>query len=377
MRAYLDNAATTAIHPAVAEAAQLASTLGNPSSLHAEGREARQLLGEARTAVAEHLGVDGESVLFTSGATESNNLALLGAARASSVRGCHIITSTIEHSAVRGPLRQLEREGFEVTELGVDRAGRINPQDVADALRPDTILVSIMLANNEIGTLQPIPEIRGAIGDTPFHCDAAQACGKVRFDLGSLGADFVTLSGHKMHGPRGVGVLYHAPGAPLDPITYGGSHEYALRPGTENVAGAVSFARALSLAHRELERNIDHMERLRSRLIAALEARIPDAIFHGSPDHRLPSIVNLSVPSTEGDAAVLALDAAGVAISAGSACEATSVEPSHVIRALGHGDAIARASIRLSLAASTSEEEVEFAARLIPDVLERLRERRG
>ena len=373
MKAYLDNAATTRLDPTVANAMQLAAGFGNPSSLHAFGREAHDTLEEARASVASQLGTTPDTIVFTSGATESDNLAVLGAARAAKDRGRHVITTAVEHSAVRASVRQLAREGFTVTEVGVDGTGRVSPAEIAAALRDDTVLVSVMLANNEIGTVQPIAEIRDAIGETTFHCDAAQAAGKVGLDVTALGVDLLTLSGHKMHGPRGVGVLYRAPKTPVEPLAYGGSHEHGLRPGTENVAGAVGFAFALSRAQRHLDDNISRIAGLRETLATALERSIPDAIFHGSPEHRLPTILNLSIPGLESEALVLALDAEGIAVSAGSACEAHRVEPSYVLKALGLEDSVARGSLRISLASDTTPDEVAYAAERIPAVVRRFR----
>lgn len=378
MFVYLDNAATTRVHPDVAEAMQLAGTFANPSSLHSAGVEAREILEEARNSVAGQLGATPSGIVFTSGATESNNIAILGAARAAASRGRHIVTTSIEHAAVRAPLRQLAREGFETTEVAVDRAGRVSPADVAAALRDDTVLVTIMLANNEIGTLQPIAAIRRAIGDTTLHCDAAQAGGKVRLDVAELGVDLLTVSGHKMHGPRGVGVLFRNPAIPVEPISYGGSHEHGIRPGTENVAGAVGFARALALAHRHLNDNAIHMERLRDRLSAALERGIDGATVLGArePGLRLPSILSISIPGIESEAVVLALDGKGIAVSAGSACEAGSVEPSHVLRAIGLDESAARGSLRLSISTDTRENEIDHAVSVIPEVVTHFRRAR-
>ncbi len=374
MIAYLDNAASTRLDPEVAEVMALASALGNPSSLHSLGREAKQLLDEARASVAGQLGVTPEQITFTSGATESDNLAVLGVARAARERGRHVITSTIEHSAVRGPMNLLECEGFEVTRVAVDEEGRIDPGDVASACRADTVLVSIVLANNEIGTVQPAAEIKQAIGEVPLHLDAAQANGKIALNLDDLGADLLTLSGHKMHGPRGVGVLCRRPHVHLIPIMFGGSHEAGLRPGTENVAAAIGFAHAFARAQRHLGANVARMDAQRSALRNGLAAALPDAVFNGSETHRLPTIVNVSIPGVEGEALVLALDAEGVAASSGSACDSHSVEPSPVLRAIGRDDELARGSIRLSVSSDTSDAEIEHAVEVVPRVVRRFSE---
>lgn len=373
MRAYLDNAATTRLHPDVAEAmAQV--PFGNPSSLHAVGREARQFLDEARTSVAGQLGAAPNEIIFTGGATEADNLALIGVARANRDRGRHIVTTAIEHSAVLGAARQLEREGFEVTFLPVDARGRIDLDRLREALRPDTALVSVMLGNNEVGTIQPIAAISAMLRPVGvlLHSDAAQACGKRRLSVDALGVDLLTLSGHKMHGPRGVGVLYKRASVRMEPMLHGGAHEHGLRSGTENVAAAYGFAHALRIAHRDLDKNVHRMEAQRATLLEALTARVPGLRVNGCETDRLPSILSVSFPGLEGDAIVLALDAVGVESSSGSACDASSVEPSHVLLAQGLDAAFVRGTLRLSVAADTSPMEIDHGVAVIPSTLARL-----
>lgn len=373
MQAYLDNAATTRLHPEVREA-MTQVPFGNPSSLHSVGREALQFLDEARTSVAGQLGARPEEIIFTSGATEADNLAVIGAARARSDHGRHVVTTAIEHSAVLGSARQLQREGFEVTFLPVDQQGRIDLDQLHQCVRADTILVSVMLANNEIGTIQPIAEIssllkpRGVI----FHCDAAQASGKVRLQVDALGVDLLTLSGHKFHGPRGAGALYKKASVRIEPLQLGGAHEHGLRSGTENVAALYGFAHALRIAHRDLEDNTTWMEAQRGKLLDTLRQRIPTLRVNGCDTARLPSILNVALPGLEGDAIVLALDAAGVAASSGSACEASRVEPSHVLVALGLDANHVRGTLRLSVAADTSVAEIDHACSVVPTTLERM-----
>ncbi len=350
---------------------------GNPSSLHTPGREARRLLEEARSTVARELSTEPQTVIFTSGATESDNLAVLGTARAAKQRGRHLIASYVEHSAVLGPIQQLLREGFEVTGLEVDATGRVDPQAVARAMRPDTVLVSVMLANNELGTVQPIRAIREAIGpEVLFHTDAAQACGKLKLDLEELGVDLLTLSGHKMHGPRGVGALCLRSRVEIESLFFGGSHERGIRSGTENVAAALGFAKALEIAHRDLDRNLAHMEKLREILLVGLSKQLPGLLIHGSEEYRIPSILSLSVPGTEGIRLVLDLDRHGISISSGSACSSQSLDTSHVMEQIGLDLDTARAAIRVSVAADTLEDEIHYAVETIPRVIEDYRKER-
>lgn len=379
-RAYLDNAATTRLHPDVREAMEQVP-FGNPSSLHAEGREAHQFLEEARAAVASQLQAQSDEIVFTGGATEADNIAVLGVARAQRDRGQHVITTAVEHSAVLSAARQLQREGFDVTYLPVDEQGLVDLAALQAAVREDTILCSVMLANNEIGTVQPIAEIAALLRPRGVlvHTDAAQASGKLPLQVPALGVDLLTLSGHKMHGPRGVGALYCRAGVKIDPIVVGGEHEHGLRAGTENVAAVYGLAHALRIAHRDLAANTARMEEQRHQLVAALADAFPQMRSNGATHSRLPSILNVAFPGVEGDAIVLALDAVGVAASSGSACEASSVEPSHVLSALQLPEEYVRGTLRLSVAADTKQAELDHAIPAIVAAVGRLlaAQRRG
>ena len=374
MVAYLDNAATTRLHPeARAAMERAADSFANPSSVHRPGREARKALDAARAKAAGVLGAAPEEICFLSGATEADNLAVLGTARRRGAPG-HLVTTAVEHSAVLEPCRHLRANGWTLDVVSCDAAGRVAPDAVAAALRPDTALVSVMLANNETGTLQPVREIAAlcrARGVT-VHCDAAQAGGKLRVRPDDLGVDLLTLSAHKMHGPRGAGLLWVRAGVALQPLLFGGGHEGGLRAGTENVVAAAGFAAALEVAERDLDENVARMERLRGRLREGL-ASIPGLKVNGHDTERLPSVLSVSIPDVEAEAAVLLLDGKRVCVSSGSACMAASVEPSHVLRAMGIPDALARGTLRLSVAADTTDDDVAKALEAIPDAVARLR----
>ena len=358
MNAYLDNAATTRLHPEVKAEMENVGAYANPSSLHRPGREARRALEDARETVADILGVDPKEIIFTSGATEANNLAIFG------VPAKRVITSAVEHPSVLDPCRSLEGRGTRVVRLSCDNTGRILPAPGHDA-----DLVSLMLANNEVGTLQPVAELGGG---KPLHCDAAQASGKIRIRVGELGADLLTLSAHKMHGPRGAGVLYARKDTELQPILLGGGQEFERRAGTENVLAAVGFAAALKIAERDMDGNVAHMEAMRKRLREGL-SEIDDVHWHGHETERLPSILNVSFSYVDGEAVILALDAEGVYVSSGSACASISLEPSHVLKAMGVPRDVARGSARFSVAADTTREEIDHALRVVPGVIAKLR----
>lgn len=377
VNAYLDNASTTRIHPDVRRLVSDSIDLANPSSLHTPGRRARRALEDARARVAASLSVAPSRVVFTSGATEANNLAVLGLARAAKERGRRIVTTAIEHSAVLGPCAALEREGYRVTTVGCDSRGRVSPRAVVEALNSETVLVSVMLANNEVGSRQPVEKIATAARSRGIlvHCDAAQACGKLPLAPCAAVVDAMTLSAHKMHGPRGVGVLVIPAGSRPEPLLFGGDQEQRMRPGTENVAAAMGCALALELAESELDTNSARMELLRGKLLDGLRDALPGISWNaeGEAEDRLPSILSLAIPGLAADAVVLNLDAAGVAVSSGSACHAASIEPSHVLRAMGLDDEVARGTIRMSVASDTTDAEIEHALRVIPDVIRRLR----
>jgi len=364
-RIYLDYAATTPTDPRVIDAMQPHFNAYNPSSVHAEGRAAHAAIDTARDRVAELLNAKRNEIIFTASGSESNAMAILGAARASTKR--HIVSTTIEHHAVLHALDALRDEGFEVTLLGVDAGGRVNVEEFAQALRPNTALASVMYANNEIGSVQPIQALakiareRGVL----FHTDAVQAPGYLPLDVCALGVDLLSLSAHKFYGPKGVGLLYVRSGVALQPLVYGGSQEFGKRAGTENVAGIVGLARALELALEDWQAAAAKIGVQRDKLEQALVLAIPGAWVYG--DDRLPNIISLGIPGVESEQVVMALDLAGIAVSSGSACTSGVVERSHVIEALpGYGKG---AVVRISLGRATSDEDVKIAAKVIPVVL--------
>lgn len=361
---YLDNAATTRLLPEVKEAMDRAAP-GNPSSIHAAGRAARKQVEDARETIAEIVGSDPKEVLFTSGATEANNLAILGTVE----RGRHVVTTAVEHPSVLEASAALE--GSEVTRVPVDGEGRVDPKEVERAITPRTQLVSVMLGNNEVGTVQPVREL-AEIARTRkvlFHVDAAQACGKMRL---RLEGDLLTLSAHKMHGPKAVGALVVRRGTRLRPQLFGGGQEFERRAGTENIAGILGMARAQELADRNLDARVALMERLRDRLREGL-SRIPDVRFNGSRRASMPHILNASFRGVDGEAVIIALDAEGICVSSGSACASQSLEPSHVLVAMGLSAEEARGSVRFSFGADSTEADVEAALAVVPRVVERLR----
>jgi cysteine desulfurase len=359
---YFDHNASTPLHPEVAEAIGMhLKTFGNPSSIHFAGRDARSQVEDAREALAKLLAVHPTEIAFTSGGTEANNLAILGAVASGKLRGRHLITSAFEHPAVLEPFRKLESEGYAVTWINPDGDGVITLEAVEKALRPDTGLVSIMAANNEVGTIQPIAEIgkllrsRGII----FHSDAVQALGKVA-DLhpGAWQADFVSFSAHKINGPKGVGALYIRKGAPLQGLLLGGPHERNFRAGTENVLGIVAFGKAAEIALRDGASERNRLQILRDGLESALRTKFPDLIVNGRAVKRLPNTLNITLPGCRSDMLVMGLDMRGLAISGGSACASGSVKYSHVILAMGKGQEAAASSLRISLGLGNREEDI-------------------
>ncbi|HET6381079.1 MAG TPA: cysteine desulfurase family protein [candidate division Zixibacteria bacterium] len=374
---YLDHAATTPLRPEVLDAMQpyLTEHFGNPSSIHGAGRRARQGLDEARETIAGLLGAKPREIVFTSGGTEADNLAIKGAAWAASARGRHIVTSGVEHKAVLHACAVLERFGFQITHLPVDRYGRVDPAEVAAALGEHTVLVSVMAANNEVGTVQPIAEI-GAIcreRRVLFHVDAVQAAALLPVDVNAWQADLVTLSAHKLHGPKGVGALFVRQGTALLPQVSGGSQERQRRAGTENVAGIVGFARALELARAERHAEGQRLAALRDELIAGL-TRIPDVELTGHPTERLPNNASFVIDGVEGGDLVAALDLEGVAASTGSACTTGSADPSHVLLAMGYPPERAHGSLRLTLGLGNTADEVARTVEVTAAVVGRLRE---
>jgi cysteine desulfurase len=366
---YLDNAATTRLRPEVRAAMEpfLDRDYGNASSLHAAGRRARRALEDARERVAARLGGDPKEIVFTSGATESNALAIAGAAEALRSRGDHLVTSAIEHPSVLETFARLERQGWRVTRVPVNGEGLVDPAAVSGAVTPRTVLVSVMTVNNEVGSLQPIAAIRKAAPSVVFHTDAAQAIAKVPVDLRDV--DLLTWSAHKLHGPKGVGGLWIRRGTPLAAQSVGGGQEFDRRAGTENVAGIAGLAAALTRASLE---EMGRVERLREKLRAGLEG-LGGVRVWGPAERRAPHVLNVSVEGVDSEAAILALDAAGVCVSSGSACASMSLKPSHVLQAMGVPAELSKGSIRLSLSALTTEEEIDGALSIVPGVLSRLR----
>jgi len=378
-RIYLDHAATTPVDPRVVEAMlpYFTTTYGNPSSLHHFGQQARKALDEARATVAAILNCHPNDIVFTSCGSESDNLAIRGVALAlRRIRGNHLITSTVEHEAVTRTMAQLEEEfGFEVTYLPVDHDGKVHPDDVAAALRPTTSLISVMYANNEVGTIEPIAEIarlaheRGVL----VHTDAVQAGGCLDLDVDRLGVDLLSLSAHKFYGPKGVGLLYVRPGTPLLPTQTGGGHERHRRAGTENVPYIVGLATALKLAQENRPAENARLIALRDRLIGAVTQRIEAAYLTGHPTDRLPGHASFAFAGIAGEAILMHLDLAGIAVSTGSACTAGAAEPSHVLAAMGYPPEVARGSLRITLGRSTTERHLDYLLSVLPDVVARLR----
>lgn len=380
-RIYLDYAATAPVLPEVLEAMIpfFVSCYGNPSGIHGTGREARKAVEQARRETAEVLGAESREILFTSGGSESDNLAIQGTAHALREKGKHLITSRIEHPAVLNACRRLEEEGFRVTYLAPDRTGRISPESVREAMEPDTILVSIMTANNEIGTIQPAAEIGAVCREKGilFHTDAVQAVGLLPVRAERLNADLISLSAHKFHGPKGVGALYVRKGTRLDALICGGSQERGLRAGTENVPGIVGLGKAIRIAEAEREKNAGRIRELRDTLEKRILQAVPDAVVNGDPELRLPNNCHLSFPGVESEALLLRLDLAGIAASGGSACTSGSTEPSHVLKAIGLEDEYIRGSIRLTLGRETTREDTEKTAQVLPEIVRDLRSMRG
>jgi cysteine desulfurase len=374
-RIYLDNNATTPVLPEVLEAMRpfFGEHFGNASSIHHHGQETRAAVERARDSVAAWLNCRPAEVVFTSGGTEGDNLAVAGLVGA----GDHIITSSIEHHAVLHACKHFEETGCELTYVPVDGRGLVDPGDVRRALRPGTKLISIMLANNETGVLQPVDEIGkiAAEADVYFHTDAVQAAGKVPIDVKRIGCDALSISGHKMHAPQGVGALYLRRGTHLQPLFYGGRHERSRRAGTENVPGIVGLGKAAELAMRGFERGDEKkMSALRDRLERGLMAQVDDAGVNGEAGPRVPNTTSIYFDHIEGEAMVISLDLKGLAVSTGAACSSGAIEPSHVLTAMGLRADRARASIRLSLGKQNTAEEIDIALALVPETVARLRE---
>ena len=374
---YLDHNATTPLRPEVLEAMlpYLNTHFGNPSSVHWAGRRAKRGLEEGREQVAALLNARPAEVVFTSGGTESNNLALRGVLRAVRGQGAHVVTTAIEHSSILEPLRMLAGEGFTVTTLPVDYGGRVRTEDLAAGMRPETVLVSVGLANHEIGTIQPIAALSRVVHERGafLHVDAVQAAGKLPLDVNYLGADLLSLSAHKIYGPKGIGALYVRKGTNLLPVMGGGAQEREKRPGTENVAAAVGFGVAAALAAQELERNAVHSLRLTTRLWEGIRKKVSRVSLNGAERDRLANTLNVSFTGAVGEGLVMGLDLAGIAVSTGSACAAGSIEPSHVLLALGRDATTAKSAIRFSVGRDTTEQEIDHVLEVLPGVVERVR----
>lgn len=376
-KVYLDNAATTALSPRVLEAMlpYFTQYYGNPSSVHAFGREAKQGLDKARDQVAKALHCEPSEVIFTGCGTESDNTVLLGVAQRYGDKGKHIITTNVEHHAILHTCEYLEKQGYSVTYLPVDQDGLVTAEQVAAAVRPDTILVSIMFANNEVGTIMPIQEIGAVCKEKGvlFHTDAVQAVGHIPVDVQAMHIDMLSLSAHKFHGPKGVGALYCRKGIRLPSYIMGGAQEKGRRAGTENVAGIVGLGAAIQLATEQLEENRAKMTALRDRLMTGIQTRISEVKLNGHPTNRLPNNVNFSFKYIEGESILLMLDMNGIAASSGSACTSGSLDPSHVLLALGLPHEIAHGSVRLTLGDETTEEDIDYTIDVLEKTVARLR----
>ncbi len=375
---YMDHAATTFMKPEVlaAMAPYFSRHFGNPSSLYRFARESRKGVEEARAQVAAALGAEPEEVYFTAGGSEADNWAIKGVAAAAKKKGDHIVTSAIEHHAVLHPCEALEKQGFSVTYLPVDRYGRVDPGDVEDAITERTILVSVMTANNEIGTIQPVAAIGRVAHDhgVLFHTDAVQAVGAVPIDVDDMEIDLLSLSGHKFYGPKGTGALYIRRGTRIENLVHGGGQERGRRAGTENVPGIVGLGRAIELATADIEGHNRRIAAMRDRLIREVLSEVPDTHLNGHPTERLSNNANFSFRYVEGESILLLLDAHGICASTGSACSSASLEPSHVLLATGLPHEEAHGSLRLTLGDANTEDDVDYVLSVLPEVIGRLRQ---
>jgi cysteine desulfurase len=382
-RVYLDNSATTPVDPRVAAAMSRAvvETFGNASSVHGFGQQARAAVDRARREVAGLIGARQNEIVFTSGGTEANNLAIRGLCEAVASHGRHIITSAIEHPSVAGVCNELEKRGWEVTRLPVYENGIVRLEDLNKALRPDTVLITIMLANNEIGTIQPIREVGALVHEKRaagqrhlwLHTDAVQAAGRLSLNIDDLGCDLLTMSAHKLYAPKGIGALYVRRGVRLHGQNVGGHQERERRAGTENVPGIVAFGEAAKLAREELQQRSAHDQSLRDKFEAKVRSRIKDVVMNGDREQRLGHLSNISFRFIEGEGLLINLDLEGVAVSTGSACSSGTLEPSPVIRALGVTDELARGSIRFSFGKDNTEDDVDYVVEVLSQAVERLR----
>jgi len=373
-RIYLDHAATSAVHPKVVEkmVGILTDSFGNPSSIHSYGREARHILDEARTTIADSIGAHFNEIIFTSGGTESDNYAIIGTAEARKDQGKHIITSKIEHHAVLHACEYLEKKGFEITYLDVDQDGRIRMEDLKSALRDDTILVTIMYGNNEVGSIQPIKEIGEVLKDhhAYFHTDAVQAYGVVKLNVEDLNVDMLSVSAHKINGPKGVGFLYIRNGVKIAPRSHGGEQELKRRAGTENISSIAGFAEAVNISQETMEEKQALYKKYKEAFIDILTKNQVQYSLNGTIEQSLPHVLNISFPGTDVESLLVNLDLAGIAASSGSACTAGSIEPSHVLVAMhGKNSEQLRNSIRFSFGITNTMEQIEDAAEKVSNIV--------
>lgn len=378
MKVYMDNAATTKLSPDVLNAMMpyLTDIYGNASSVHAFGREAREGVEHARNQVAAAINASPDEIFFTAGGTESDNMAIKGVAHKYAKKGKHIITTAIEHHAVLHTCEALEKEGYEVTYLPVDEDGLISVEQVRAAMRDDTLIVTVMFANNEVGTIEPIAEI-GALcreRNVLFHTDAVQAVCHIPIDVRAMNIDLMSISAHKFHGPKGIGALYCRKGIVLEPVIVGGAQERKRRAGTENVAGIVGLGAAIERAHKNMAADMARVSALRDKLISGILKDIPHVKLNGHPTQRLPQNVNFSIRYIEGESILLMLDINGIAASSGSACTSGSLDPSHVLLAMGIPHEIAHGSLRLTLSDMTTDEEVDYVLETLTKTVKRLRD---
>lgn len=376
-RRYFDYSATTPVDPEVLNEMIpfFTNEFGNPSSIYSYGRESKKVVEKARKNIASLIGADHKEIFFTGGGSEADNWAIKGIAMSLRDKGNHIITSNIEHHAVLHVCEYLEKQGFKVSYLPVDEDGLISLEDLKNEITDDTILISIMFANNEIGTIQPIEEIGKIAKENKiyFHTDAVQALGNVNIDVKDMHIDLMSLSAHKIYGPKGVGALYIGKGVKIDPLIHGGAQERKKRAGTENVPGIVGFGKAVEIAYNNLEKNIERLTKLRDKLIKEITENIDYVRLNGHPKKRLPGNVNISFEFIEGEALLLSLDMVGICGSSGSACTSGSLDPSHVLLAIGLPHEIAHGSLRLSLGRDTKEEDIDYVLQELPKIIDRLR----
>lgn len=377
-RIYLDHSATTPVRPEVAKimVEYMTEKFGNPSSVHSYGRESRQALEKARKQVADSINARPEEIIFTSGGTEADNLAIIGSAFKNVKKGKHVITSSVEHHAVLHACEHLAKIGFEITVLPVDEYGIIKMEDLRNSIRDDTILITIMHANNEVGSLQPIKEIGELASEKGilFHTDAVQSLCKVPIDVEAMNIDMLSGSGHKIYGPKGVGFLYARKGVRLEPLAFGGAQENKKRPGTENLPGIVGMGLAFELATKEMETEMARITVLRDKLIKGLLEKVPESRLNGHPTNRVATNVNISFEFVEGESLLLSLDMKGIAASSGSACTSGSLDPSHVLLAMGICKEVAHGSVRMTLGRDNTEMDINNVLDVFPEIVQRLRD---